>query len=241
MTEFESLFKAYHKARSHKKRNAAFAALYEHCSNNDKLDTLFEALRNAKTDQERSDVFDVLFELRYNGKLDLSRIPEDLSGPCCMLYDDSMFEICEDECFYEGGIQFYFQDCGNSDSAGTDDADEKEYPVQIPDETRDRLAEQFGGMYFWQDPIFKPKFFVLNESKLVCFVELKYSKRTDVIPLTNIDRVERVKNDGTYYVIVFDKTGKYVFIRQDRFNSAELVERINELKEIADRTDCGES
>ena len=78
MTEFESLFNEYHKARSHKKRNSAFAALYEHCSNNDKLDTLFEALRNAKSDQERSDVFSVLFELRYNGKLDLSRIPEDL-------------------------------------------------------------------------------------------------------------------------------------------------------------------
>lgn len=241
MTEFESLFKAYRKARSHKKRNAAFAALYEHCVDNDDPDTLFEALRNAKTDRVRSDVFSVLCELRYNGKLDLSRIPEDLSGPCCMLYDDSMFELCEEESFYEGGIDFYLHGDMNSGSAETGDADDIEYPAQIPDETRDNLAGQFGGMYFWQDPIFKPKFFVLNESKLVCFVELKYSKRTDVIPLTNIDRVERVKNDGTYYVIIFDKTGKYVFIRQDRFNSAELVERINELKEIADRTDGGES
>ena len=72
MTEFESLLRAYLKAESREKRDAAYTALYEHCRNRDELDTLFKEFRKAKTVKKRNDVFAVLFFLRKEGKLDLA-------------------------------------------------------------------------------------------------------------------------------------------------------------------------
>ena len=247
MTEFETLLKAYLNAESREKREAAYTALYEHCRNRDELDTLFEEFRIAKTVKKRNDVFTVLFFLRKEGKLDLSRIPEDLSQDLCMLYDDTMFEEFDEVGFCGGDIDFYFKERKGlketEDDEGNITISAKDAQFCVTTMTlseSEALLDRFNGKYIWQEPYFRQKYFILSETEIICFVDMKalQGKDEDLItsfPLTSVDRAEHVKHRGIDYVIVFDKDENYIFTRLAEADAIELAERIKELKEIVDR------
>ena len=94
------------------------------------------------------------------------------------------------------------------------------------EEILDRYLERFGADSYYRDAFIDFKYFILNDSELVCLVAIENAEQTTVVPLESIARVEQTNTGAFTVVTVYDRTGASVSIDLDDAKAAELLQRI---------------